>query len=470
MLKIKELIRKSICLALVTNIMLTFMLINNNSVVYSEDDIVSQSAVKQDELRSKNDELKAKLEQLRESKENKKEYKRTLEEQIYVVRQQVKEINSQIEELKNTIEEKQKDIDKSEKTKSEKFVLLKERLKAIYMAGGDTYAIDIILKAKSFEDILDKAEIVRRVSNHDANLIEGLKETVKKLNEEKDSVNKNKEALDSSKEEVESKQSELDKLIAETDSFVNNLSDEEKRTLGKIDENDAEMIAINNEINAYFANQRAEAEAKAKAEEEAKRKEEEKKRVASEEKSDSQDSSVSRPPQNSDSSKESESSQSLENKSKESSSSTSSEQNKKQTESSAPQPKSTGNYEWPVPGFHYISSDYYDTVDRSSMHRAIDIAGGEIYGTKVVAAASGKVVTGNVSGWGGGYGTFLMIDHGNGRATLYAHMSEVSVSIGDKVKQGETIGCVGNTGHSTGPHLHFETRLNGERYNPMDEF
>lgn len=467
MLKIKELIRKSMCLALVANIMLTFMFISNNSIVSAEDNIVSQSAVKQDELRSKNDELKVKLEQLRESKENKKEYKRTLEEQIYVVRQQVKEINSQIEELKNIIEEKQKDIDKSEKTKSEKFVLLKERLKAIYMAGGDIYAIDIILKAKSFEDILDKAEIVRRVSNHDANLIEGLKETVKKLNEEKDSINKNKEALDSSKEEVESKQSELDKLIAETDSFVNNLSDEEKRTLGKIDENDAEMIAINNEINAYFANQRAEAEAKAKAEEEAKRKEE---RVASEEKSDSQDSSVSQSPQNSDSSKKSESSQISEDKSEESSSSTSSEQNKKQAESSAPQPKSTGNYVWPVPGFHYISSDYYDTVDRSSMHRAIDIAGSGIYGTKVVAAASGKVVTGNVSGWGGGYGTFLMIDHGNGRATLYAHMSEVSVSIGDTVKQGQTIGCVGNTGHSTGPHLHFETRLNGEKYNPMDEF
>lgn len=464
MLKIKELIRKFMCLALAVNIMLAFMFISNNSVVSAEDDILSQSAVKQDELRSKNDELKAKLEQLRESKENKKEYKRTLEEQIYVVRQQVKEINSQIEELKNTIEEKQKDIDKSEKTKSEKFVLLKERLKAIYMAGGDTYAIDIILKAKSFEDILDKAEIVRRVSNHDANLIEGLKETVKKLSEEKDSINKNKEALDSNKEEVESKQSELDSLIEETDSLVNNLSDEEKRTLGKIDENDAEMIAINNEINAYFANQRAEAEAKAKAEEE-------EKRVASEEASDSQDSSVSQSPQNSDSSKESESSQISEDKSEESFSSTSSEQNKKQAESSVSQPKGSGNYVWPVPGFHYISSDYYDTVDRSSMHRAIDIAGSGIYGTKVVAAASGKVVTGNVSGWGGGYGTFLMIDHGNnGRATLYAHMSEVSVSIGDTVKQGQTIGCVGNTGHSTGPHLHFETRLNGEKYNPMDEF
>ena len=75
MLKIKELIRKSMCLALVANIMLTFMFISNNSIVSAEDDIVSQSAVKQDELRSKNDELKVKLEQLRESKEIKKNIK-----------------------------------------------------------------------------------------------------------------------------------------------------------------------------------------------------------------------------------------------------------------------------------------------------------------------------------------------------------------------------------------------------------
>lgn len=127
-------------------------------------------------------------------------------------------------------------------------------------------------------------------------------------------------------------------------------------------------------------------------------------------------------------------------------------------------------YVWPVPGFYYLSSDYYDTIGRAAMHGAIDIAGSGIYGSKVVAAASGKVVSGSVGGWGGGYGTYLVIDHGNGYATLYAHMSGTAVSIGSNVKQGQTIGFVGSTGRSTGPHLHFETRYNGSRYNPMEEF
>lgn len=127
-------------------------------------------------------------------------------------------------------------------------------------------------------------------------------------------------------------------------------------------------------------------------------------------------------------------------------------------------------YVWPVPGFYYLSSDYYDTIGRAAMHGAIDIAGSGIYGSKVVAAASGKVVSGSVGGWGGGYGTYLVIDHGNGYATLYAHMSGTAVSIGSEVKQGQTIGFVGSTGRSTGPHLHFETRYNGSRYNPMEEF
>ena len=104
------------------------------------------------------------------------------------------------------------------------------------------------------------------------------------------------------------------------------------------------------------------------------------------------------------------------------------------------------------------------------MHGAIDIAGSGIYGAKIVAAADGQVITASEGGWGGGYGTYLHIDHGNGKSTLYGHMSGLAVSQGQKVKKGQVIGYVGNTGHSTGPHLHFETRSYGSKYNPMIEF
>lgn len=79
-------------------------------------------------------------------------------------------------------------------------------------------------------------------------------------------------------------------------------------------------------------------------------------------------------------------------------------------------------------------------------------------GTPIYASASGTVIVANAGGWGGGYGTYAVISHSNGTQTLYAHMSKISVARGDTVSQGEVIGYVGNTGRSTGPHLHFEVR------------
>jgi murein DD-endopeptidase MepM/ murein hydrolase activator NlpD len=79
-------------------------------------------------------------------------------------------------------------------------------------------------------------------------------------------------------------------------------------------------------------------------------------------------------------------------------------------------------------------------------------------GTPIYASASGTVIVANAGGWGGGYGTYAVISHPNGTQTLYAHMSKISVARGDTVSQGEVIGYVGNTGRSTGPHLHFEVR------------
>lgn len=90
-------------------------------------------------------------------------------------------------------------------------------------------------------------------------------------------------------------------------------------------------------------------------------------------------------------------------------------------------------------------------------NNAIDMSCGGS-GAPIAAAAGGKVVVANTSGWGGGYGKYVVISHSNGTQTLYAHMSGLKVSVGDVVKQGETIGYVGNTGKSTGAHLHFEVR------------
>jgi murein DD-endopeptidase MepM/ murein hydrolase activator NlpD len=96
------------------------------------------------------------------------------------------------------------------------------------------------------------------------------------------------------------------------------------------------------------------------------------------------------------------------------------------------------------------------------MHEGVDL--GAAYGTPIAAAAAGVVI---YAGWEDGYGNLVVIDHGGGLATAYGHQSRIAVSVGQSVSQGELVGYVGSTGHSTGPHLHFEVRVNGQAVDPL---
>jgi len=96
------------------------------------------------------------------------------------------------------------------------------------------------------------------------------------------------------------------------------------------------------------------------------------------------------------------------------------------------------------------------------MHSGVDFAAS--HGTSVSAADSGTVI---ISGYNSSYGNYVVIDHGNGMTTLYAHLSSRSVGVGSSVSRGQQVGLVGSTGVSTGPHLHFEVSINGTRINPM---
>lgn len=125
----------------------------------------------------------------------------------------------------------------------------------------------------------------------------------------------------------------------------------------------------------------------------------------------------------------------------------------------------SGSFTWPVPGVKTVSSPFGYRWGR--LHKGIDISTSGIYGRTVVAADSGVV---SVQNSATGYGLHVIITHNNGYSTCYAHLSAVNVKSGDVVAKGQAIAKVGNSGSSTGPHLHFEIRKNNVPGNPMKYF
>ncbi len=126
-----------------------------------------------------------------------------------------------------------------------------------------------------------------------------------------------------------------------------------------------------------------------------------------------------------------------------------------------------GEMQWPVPASTRVTSPFgyriHPILGVKKLHTGIDI--GVASGNTVVAANAGKVIK---AAWNNSYGYMVMVDHGGGIVTLYAHNSVLKVSTGDTVTRGQTVALSGSTGASTGPHVHFEVRVNGEYKNPMN--
>lgn len=438
------------------------------AVSFFEPSTVASAAPQgQEELEEKIDEIdqqiaanKKKLESLKDKKESQMEYLDTLENQIETVESKASNLQTQIESLDNQISKLNKEAKQlsneiteinSDIAKAEKNIVkmhnnitstsdqLAAKLRSAYMNGSES-TLKILMGSDSLASFLTRLEMMKRTSEKDKELIIGFKEKVTKLNKTKSKLEEDKVTVsekilevDEKKASATEKKAELKKKQSEYDSTTADLEEkyaESEKIVAGLDKSSAEYKDYIKELEVERAKADAEID-----------------RILSEYYA----TQTTVPVANNN------------------------EPNQTTTAASGggttlgPSYTAKGDWIWPLGNAScYISSPYgyrSASISGNSFHGGTDIAGSGISGKPVYATRAGKVISAVTSN--SGYGIYVLLDHGDGYSSLYAHMSARYVGVGDSVAKGAMIGRVGSTGNSTGPHLHFEIRYYGEKRDPM---
>lgn len=328
------------------------------------------------------------------------------------LQQQSKEKEQQISELNVEISEKELEL-------QEQYVSMKKRIQFMY-ENGQTGYIDMILGSRNLSELLNKAEYLTQITGYDRDMLERIRLTKAEVEQAKAQVETEQAQILVLKEQQESKQNDIEVLTNEKNSQLEQYANEISVTKSRQKELQAEIADQASAI----------AEIKRKVDEEQKAREAE----ANQGNQDGQDG--------------------------------------QDGDNSGGGGYTGGTLLWPVSGYYTISSDYTNRIHPiygyPELHDGIDIPAP--IGTPILAAAAGTVTVSKLSDSAGNY---IVIYHGNNLYTEYMHCNTRAVSVGTTVTQGQVIGTVGNTGWSTGPHLHFSVNVQtgsgfstGDRVNP----
>lgn len=392
-----------------------------NVLAASKSDIQSQINNKKEELQDVKDEKSGVLSEIDK-----------LNTSISSTEKELSDLNDKITELTSSISDKTKEIEKKEEEFEEKDKLLQDRLVALYEAGDTTY-LDMLLTSGSITDFISSYYLVAQLTKCDTEVLNAIENTKKEIEDDKKELETKKQEIDKTKSQIAEKNEKLKNDKNTKQAKVNSLTAEEKELEGQLSAYNAEMEKI-------AAIERAEEARRKKAEEDARKKAEE----------DAKKNQTS-----------------TGNKGNTGNNGTTGGAGA--TGGSSGTVTSSGKMTWPIPGYNTITSNFgyrnHPIYHTWKLHSGIDV--GAPTGAKFVAADSGTVLIASY-GYNGGYGNYVVISHGNGITTRYAHGTTILVSAGQKVTKGTPVLTVGSTGASTGPHAHFEVRVNGTAVNPMN--
>lgn len=327
-----------------------------------------------------------------------------LQTRIGDTQEEIDDLSVDIAAAQNKIDATEKKLDKKKAELDKSIDGLNNRLRNMYKSGTIGF-IDVILSSGDVSELLSNLEMVKKIYAGDQDIVESLQKEYAEIEKDQKELNAMKAELDSKKSSLAEKEDALitDKVAVEAKKAE--VKESNATLQADMAELQAESAAIERELQAAYAAQQAQ-----------------------------------------------------------------------QTSNSGGGATNTGNtggptytggsMTWPVPSSHNITSPFgfrvHPIFGDTRFHSGIDISCGT--GAAIVAANDGVVFS---AGWRPGYGNTVLIDHGGGISTLYAHNSSIYVSSGQKVSRGQTIAGAGSTGNSTGTHLHFEVRVNSSPVNPQ---
>ena len=388
------------------------VMVNAASSKEIEQDLIALRE-EQAKLKEQSDALQAQINENQQQTQTLVSRKADIDQQMEVSRQTIENLNAQIQQYSLLIAQKQDELDASVAEEQALQQQYKTRLRAMEETGSVSYW-SILFKASSFSDLLDRVDMIREIAKSDQLMLEKLAAASEEIESERAELETQLTGLETARQELAEQQSALEAQRAESDMLILQMT--------------AEFAALSDEYDAAEA-------AKDELLEQIKKTETEYFNALSAEEA-ARLAALNA-------------------------------QNNNKVPATASGASSESGFLYPLPYAVEITSPFgmrhNPVTGQYSSHSGVDFGAGQ--GTSIYACKSGTVT---VAGYAEAWGYYVTINHGDGYSTLYAHMTNYTVSTGDYVAQGDVIGYVGSTGWSTGPHLHLSVLYNGAYVNPMN--
>lgn len=404
------------------------------------------------ELRSQSSDFKnrigvtqSKLDQTNTQKSQTESEIQKLDKELASVQAEIQNLEKQLSDTKTRLEKAQKELEEAIEIKNTHYDTLKTRIRIMY-ENGDAGYMDALFGAENFSDLLTKFEYASRIMEYDRDLLEKYQKAEETIKNNVKQIEEDKKKQEELQKQTQAKKQELDKKIEQKNALVKQLDSNAESYMAQIRDLQQQDANVQNLIRqAEIEAQKAAAEAAAK-----KKQQQQAQQQGTQKKSSSGGSSSS-----------------SSGGSSVSSYNTGTVSSDRGSSSNTVYSNDGKSYQYPVPAYagYQPNSGYgyrgSPISGKQEFHTGVDLKA--TLNTDVVAAESGTVI---YAGWRGGYGKCVIVDHGGGYSTLYAHNNELKCSVGQQVSRGQVIAGAGTTGYSTGVHSHFEVRVGGQHTNP----